>query len=138
MSRTQLRAKTGTTLADKEAGTFGEMETDSVFVKTQTNNTGKEETISFCEPAGTVAATGWGTEACFAAQQLILPPQPQSCFATLALGTNVHCAATCPNIRNRLQRSVSAIFTIYLSHVREFSAGHFLAFNCQFLPAVSA
>jgi len=58
MSRTQLRAKTGTTLADKEAGMFGEMETVSVFVKTQTDNTGMEETISFCEPAGTVAATG--------------------------------------------------------------------------------
>ncbi len=45
MSRTQLRAKTGTTLADNEAGMIGEMETVSVFVKTQTTNTGMEEMI---------------------------------------------------------------------------------------------
>jgi hypothetical protein len=45
MRRTQLRAKIGTTLADNEAGTFGEIETVSVFVKTQTTNTGMDETI---------------------------------------------------------------------------------------------
>ncbi len=45
MSQAQLRAKIGATLADNEAGTVGEMETDSVLARSKTTNTGTEEMI---------------------------------------------------------------------------------------------
>ncbi len=78
MSQAQSRAKRGAALAESEGEKVGAFEDFSTGVKTRATTAGTKDKICDCEPAGTVAATGdCGTEAGRAAQQGILPPQPQ-------------------------------------------------------------
>jgi len=124
MSRTQMRANSGASAAAREGETVGETNGVPAAAKTQTTVAGTGDKIWFCEAAGAVASTGTAGAAGAALQQAILPWQPQSCAAGLAAGADA--TAAWLQRSSRLQRMVSAIFTVWLSPVRRVCAGRIL------------
>lgn len=79
MSQAQCRAKRGAAPALTVEKLDGQIEEVPAETKIQTTTAGAGDKTCCCEPAGNVAVTGvCGTEVDFAAQQDILPPQPQS------------------------------------------------------------
>lgn len=105
-----MRAKRGAAPAVNEGETIGEMEIGLTVVKTETTVAGTGDKIWFCEIDGTVAASGCEAGAGADLQQAIFPPQPQSLATGLVAGTAA--TATWPQRSNRLQKMVSASFTM--------------------------
>ena len=104
-----MRAKSGASAAAKEGGTVGKMKGVPVAAQTQTTVTGTGDKIG-CEAVAAVASNGIECGEGAVLQQAILPPQPQSC-ATGLVG-DAEATIACSQRSNRLQKMVSAIFTL--------------------------